>query len=126
VVDGTVDTLTLDAFQGLFIPYRLHMVLAGRQAEWITDDVSPSAEVTYLHETVHWWQTAMTGYGHSTWSLHRRATSFIIGEWVQATAGTPHVRPIPVERLLLSPENPRLTPAPARFEVARITAVGTL
>jgi hypothetical protein len=79
----------LQAFKGLVIPHRLHMVLAGSAADWTAQDLSPDAENTYLHETVHWWQTAMTGYGHSAWSLFRQSTAFSIAEWVKGTDSTP-------------------------------------
>ena len=63
------------AFQGLFIPYRLQMVLAGSMEDFTTH-ATRDAEATYLHESVHWWQTAMTGYGHTAWHLFRQ-----LGGW---------------------------------------------
>ena len=91
------------------------MILAGKEAEWLTDNPSPDAENTFLHESVHWWQTAMTGYGHSAWSLFRQATSYLIGEWVKATNDTPNSRRIPIQPLDLAA--PKLRLAQARFSL---------
>jgi hypothetical protein len=83
---------TFEAFKGLFIPYRLQMVLAGQEHTYFGSTTDRDAEHTYLHETIHWWQTAMTGYGHSTWSIFRQLTSFAVTEWTKATNSNPHER----------------------------------
>ena len=102
------------------------MVLAGKATDWLSENLSPDAENTYLHETVHWWQTAMTGYGHSAWSLFRQSTAFVIGEWVKATDGTPHSRRIPIQALDLEAPDPNVSPASIHLHIARLSAVEML
>lgn len=121
-----MDDIEFSAFSGLFIPYRLHMILAGRADDWMSEYISIAEENTFVHETIHWWQTSMTGYGHSTWSLFRQATSFLIREWVDATSDTPNARPLPLGPLDLSAAGPQTPRSALRFEVARLSALETL
>jgi hypothetical protein len=121
-----VETIALQAFKGLFIPYRLQMVLAGKANDWLSENLSPDAENTYLHGTVHWWQTAMTGYGHNSWSLFRQSTSFVIGEWVKATDHTPQSRHIPIQMLDLGAPPSNVSPVSVQLHIARLSAMEML
>ena len=75
-----MDISDQESFRGLFIPYRLQMVLSGEEVSYFGPTGTPDKENTYLHETIHWWQTSMTGFGHTSWSIFRQLTAFIVGE----------------------------------------------
>ena len=107
---------TYHAFRGLFIPYRLQMVLAGNLPDYANSNAD---EATYFHESVHWWQTSMTGYGHAVWHLYRQMTGLIFNEWREATAAHSPVRVLSLESLLHGTEkrNVRLHAARAAAEI---------
>jgi len=85
------------------VPYRLQLVLAGSLDNY-TVNLQTADEATYFHESVHWWQTAMTGYGQMAWHLFRQLTGFVFREWCEATALYPNGRPISIHSLLAGPE----------------------
>jgi hypothetical protein len=113
-------TAEYPAFQGLFIPYRLQMVLAGSLEHYTTGPTN-QAEATYWHESVHWWQTAMTGYGHNAWHLFRQLTGFVFNEWLKETAVSPAGRVISLDSLLAGREQRN-----AQLHAVKWTAENTL
>src|SRR6478609_2593752 len=79
------------------------MVLAGPEHLYFSMEPDREAEHTYLHETFHWWQTAMTGYGHASWSIFRQITSFSVTQWIKATASNPNERVFSLKALTTPP-----------------------
>ncbi len=84
------------------------MVLAGPENIYFSTVPDREAEHTYLHETFHWWQTAMTGYGHASWSIFRQLTSFSVTQWIKATASNPHERLFSIKALTELPTQENL------------------
>lgn len=85
------------------MPYRLQMVLAGTLDSYGVN-LTTADEATYFHESVHWWQTAMTGYGQTAWHLFRQLTGFVFREWCETTMPHSNGRLISIHSLLAGSE----------------------
>src|SRR5258707_835938 len=71
----TLQPSNLEAVLGSFTRTRLHMKLEGPEEKYRpgAGTPSPDAEATLFHETMHFFQTIFTGYGHIVWFTHRQA-----------------------------------------------------
>ena len=85
---------------GSFVPTRLHMRLAGHEAEYPREGhvviPNPEKEATAFHEHVHYLQTIMTVFGQCAWLTHRSVSAALVTGWASLTAATPHERRIPL------------------------------
>ena len=71
----------LETVFGSFLSTRLHMRLEGNPAEYFSEEISVRAGATTIHETMHLFQTVLTGYGHIAWDSHRQLTAYLLDEW---------------------------------------------
>lgn len=78
-----MEDLTSETILGSFVPYRLHMRLAGDLGEYLPAQGEPQADAqaTIVHEHMHYYQTIFTGYGQIAWQTQRQATAFLMNEW---------------------------------------------
>lgn len=90
--------IELDAVLGKFVPQRLHILLEGTERDY-GSTATTDHEATYIHEQIHFFQTAMTGYGQTAWELHRQMTGYLVHEWSKETDSTPNARLFPLANL---------------------------
>lgn len=86
-----MNELEYNAILGSFVPTRLHLKINEQEIEEsIKGDIEfeDRKVLTTIHELVHFYQTAMTGYGQDTWNLYRQSVAGVFNDWLQSTSSS--------------------------------------
>lgn len=83
----TEKVIELSAALGTFVPARLHITMIEEVKNSLINNghLTPKQESIFVHEQIHFFQTAFTGYGQIVWNFYREAVASINSAWEKIT-----------------------------------------
>lgn len=91
------------AILGSFIPNRLQLTINEDEIGMMYSNehlVELKRELTIVHEKMHYYQSAMTGYGQDAWNLYRQLVACVLDNWISATNNMKYGRVLPIVHLI--------------------------